>query len=467
MQVKETENKGLSRKLTITLPMKILVDAQMVRLKKMKDEVRIKGFRPGHVPTDHLKRIYGQQVMGEIIEHEVRQASQKAIEEKKYRAAHQPEIKIQGEIDPVMKGESDLIFDVMFEVIPDIKLADFSKISIERPLTKVTDKEVEEHLQNIAIHNQEFTPRPKTAAAQKGDRVTIDFIGRIDGTAFKGGAAEGHQLELGSGQFIPGFEEQLIGAKAGDRLDVSVSFPENYDKAELAGKPTVFEVTVHEVCKPKVAEINDAFAERFGLENLKELKEAVQGQIEKEFAEASLMKVKRNILDEFDKLHSFELPESMVKAEYQNMWHQLEQELAQQGKKMEDYTAEEKKTWEKEYSELADRRVKLGIVLSEIGYRNKVEISEEEMQKAMHQKLREYPGQEQQVMEYFKNSPEARMQLRAPLFEDKVIALVMEKVNLIDKQQSREELFAEAEEKPKKKTTSKAKKSSAKKGEKK
>ena len=251
MNIKEVSAEGLSRELQITVPAADLVAKLDTRIDEIKGTVQLKGFRPGKVPAAHIRKTYGDQLMGEVIQETVSETSQKMLTAREERPAMQPEIKLVGEVDAVIQGDGDLVYDIVFDIIPSIDLIDFSTVKLTRPVVEVDDEKVDEALERLASSRKDFEPRGKTAKAREGDRVKIDFVGRIDGEAFEGGTAEGFELELGSGQFIPGFEDQLVGTKAGDTKDVEVSFPEEYGNAELAGKPSVFEVTVHEVSAPK------------------------------------------------------------------------------------------------------------------------------------------------------------------------------------------------------------------------
>ena len=465
MNIKEVSAEGLSRELQITVPAADLVAKLDARIDEIKGTVQLKGFRPGKVPAAHIRKTYGDQLMGEVIQETVSETSQKMLTDREERPAMQPEIKLVGEVDPVIQGEGDLVYDISFDIIPAIDLIDFSAVKLSRPVVEVDDEKVDEALERLASSRKDYEPRGKTAKARDGDRVKIDFIGRIDGEAFEGGTAEGFDLELGSGQFIPGFEDQLVGTKAGDTKDVEVSFPEEYGNADLAGKPSVFEVTVHEVSAPKEAEINEEFATSLGMESVEKLRDAIRDQIGNDYNQMSRGHLKKDLLDQLSDGHSFELPPSMVTLEFDQIWQQFQNELEQQGQKMEDLD-ESEDDLRAEYKEIAERRVRTGLVLAEVGSKNEIEVTQEELNQGLIQRVQQFPGQEQQVFEYFQKNPEAMAQIRAPLFEEKVVDFICEMADVTDTPVSIEALMAEpgaaVEEKPAKKP---AKKASSKKAE--
>ena len=469
MNIKEVSAEGLSRELQITVPAADLVAKLDARIEDIKGTVQLKGFRPGKVPAAHIRKTYGAQLMGEVIQETVNETSQQMLNDREERPAMQPEIKLVGEVDPVIQGEGDLVYDIAFDIIPAIELIDFSTVKLNRPVVEVDEEKVDEALERLASSRKDFEPRGKTAKSQEGDRVKIDFIGRIDGEAFEGGTAEGFELELGSGQFIPGFEDQLFGTKSGDTKDVEVSFPEEYGNAELAGKPSVFEVTVHEVSAPKDAEINEEFATSLGMESLEKLREAIRDQIGNDYSQMSRGHLKKDLLDQLSDGHSFELPPSMVSLEFEQIWQQFQNELEQQGQKMDDLD-ESEDDLRAEYKEIAERRVRTGLVLAEVGSKNEIDVTQEELNQGLVQRVQQFPGQEQQVFEYFQKNPEAMAQIRAPLFEEKVVDFICEMADVTDTPVSVDALMAEpgaaVEDKPAKKAAAKkapAKKAAAKK----
>lgn len=472
MDIKEVSAEGLAREVQITVAAADLASKLETKIDSIKDQVQIKGFRPGKVPIAHIRKTFGEQLMGEIIQETVNETSQNMLTEREERPAMQPEIKLAGEVDAVIGGSADLVYDITYEVIPAITLTDFSKLKLEKPVAEINDERVDEALARLAEGRKNFEPRAKTAKAKDGDRVKIDFIGRIDGEAFDGGAGEGFDLELGSGQFIPGFEEQLVGTKAGDKKDVEVNFPEEYGASELAGKAAVFECTVHEVSEPKDAEINEEFATSLGLESLEKLKEAIREQIAGDYDQMSRGHLKKDLLDQLSEAHNFDLPPSMVDLEFNQIWHQFEHELQNQDKKIEDLDESEDEL-RAEYRGIAERRVRTGLVLAEVGNNNEIQVTQEELNQGLMQRVQQFPGQEQQVFEYFQQNPEAMAQLRAPIFEEKVVDFIVELASVSEKTVSLEELMvepgSEEADKPKAKKAAPKKKAAAKKddGEKK
>ena len=465
MDIKEINAEGLAREVQITIAATDLAKQLDEKIESVKGQVQIKGFRPGKVPAAHVRKTFGEQLMGEIIQETVNTSSQKMLTDRDERPAMQPEIKLVGEADAIIAGTADLVYDIKYEIIPPITLTDFSKLKLEKPTVEIEEARVEEALERLASSRKDFVARAKTAKAQNGDRVKIDFLGRIDGEAFDGGAGEGFDLELGSGQFIPGFEEQLVGTKAGDKIDVSVDFPADYGSADLAGKAAVFECTVHEVSEAKDAEITEEFASSLGMESLEKLKEAMREQIGADYSQMSRGHLKKDLLDQLAEKHDFDLPPSMVEMEFEQIWGQFQQELATQEKKIEDLDDSEDDL-RAEYRDIAVRRVRTGLVLAEVGSNNSIEVSQEELNQGLMQRVQQFPGQEQQVFEYFQQNPEAMSQIRAPLFEDKVVDFICEMATVSDKKVSLEDLMVEPgaddESKPKAKKAA-AKKPAAKK----
>lgn len=442
MQVTVTSAEGLKRELKVQVPAGDLETRVGAKLDELKNSIRLKGFRPGKVPVAHLRKTFGKQVMSEVIQEAVGESSQKALEEQTLRPALQPEINLEGEIEEVMNGKADLTYKMTFEIIPSFEIADFSKISVEKPVAEATDADVDEALKRLAENQKNFEPRAEGTAAEEGDLLTIDFIGRIDGEAFEGGAAEDARLEIGSGRFIPGFEDQLKGAKAGDKVDVKVTFPADYGAENLAGKDAVFEVTVKEVQAPAEATIDDEFAKRFGFDALDKLREVLAEQIKSDFARMSRMHLKRALLDALDAEHSFELPPTMVEQEFSQIWSQFEHELQHQGKTPADLEEPEEQI-RGEYRKIAERRVRLGLVLAEVGEKNKISVTDQELNQALMDRARQFPGQERQVFEFYQRNPQAISELRAPIFEEKVVDFIAELAKVSEKTVTRDELFAD------------------------
>lgn len=438
MQVTETLAEGLKRALKIDIPAGDLAAKLDAYMDDMKSKAHIKGFRPGKVPVAHLKKMYGRQAMAEILSNTIQETSQKAIDDRSERPALTPNIDLpDDEAEKILAGEADLSFSMTYDILPDFEIMDFGGIAIERPVVEIADEEVDTQVAEIAKSNTPFDT--KDGAAEDGDRVTMSYLGKIDGEPFEGGADENGQLVLGSGQFIPGFEDQLIGVKAGDEKVVEVTFPEEYPAAHLAGKAATFDVVVKEVAAPGEAKIDDEFATGLGLESLDKLKELVRGQIESQFGAMTRQRVKRQLLDQLDEHYSFELPDSLLDSEFEAVWNQVEEDMKRNEKTFDDEgtTEEEAKA---DYRKIAERRVRLGLVLSEIGEKNDIQVSDEEMQRALYDKVRQFPGQEQQVFEFYKNNQQALASLRAPIYEEKVVDFMLELAKVTDKTVTKEEL---------------------------
>jgi len=444
MQVTETSAEGLYREFQITIPANELDEMLNSRLDSIKDRVNLKGFRPGKVPVEHLKKAYGKQVMGELIEETLTESSQKALEERSLRPAMQPKIDLTSNAEELLNGGKDLEFKVEVELMPEFEVMELKGVTLERPVAEVGEDAIAEQLEKLSESQRSYEPREDGVAAD-GDQVTIDFDGSIDGVAFDGGRGEGMALVLGSGQFIPGFEEQLVGAKVGDEPEVKVTFPTDYPVEDLAGKEAIFDVKVHAVAAPVAVELDDEFAKGMGMESLEALKGAIKGRMQQDFDTASRGHAKRKLLDVLDEGHKFELPKGMVEAEFQAIWQQVLQDLQQRGKTIED-EADSEEDMREEYRKIAERRVRLGLVLAEIGNKNSIDVTQEELGRALSQLSRQYPGQEREVYEYYQQNMGAMAQLRAPIFEDKVVDFVLELVEVADKPVSSEELFKDPED---------------------
>lgn len=445
MQVTETLNEGLKREIKIVVPKEDMASQLDAKLETLKGQVKLNGFRQGKVPKSHLQQMYGKSAMAEIVNEYVSQRTGEVLKEREERAAQQPEIKMtedEKEADEILAGKKDFEFTMSYEVIPEINVPELEKLKLTRPIAEVSDKEVDEQIEKIGNNMKPY--EEKKGKAADGDRVIMNYLGKIDGEPFEGGADNDAQLVIGSGQFIPGFEDQLKGTKAGDETVVKVKFPDEYGAKHLAGKDAEFDVTVNKVEKPGKLEINDEFASKLGMESVDKLKEAVRGQIEGQYTSFSRAKLKREILDTLDKKTKMELPEKMVEQEFNNIWTQMNAELERAGKTFKDEGTTEAKA-KKEYQALAERRVRLGLVLAEIGEKSDVQVTDDEMQAAVYQQIQQYPGQEEQVLNYFKENPDAVAGLRAPLYEDKVIDFIIEKAEVKDKKVSKEDLMKEDE----------------------
>jgi trigger factor len=447
MQVTETSAAGLKREYRVVVPAIDLEAKVKERLDDLKGRVQLRGFRPGKVPVEHLKRMYGKSAMAEVIEATVREANSKIITDHGYRLAIEPKVVLptdEGEVEGVIGGKSDLSYTVEMELVPTIALADFKSIKLTRLTTEVTDDEIDKALQTIADQNRPFEARSEGGAAN-GDRVTINFQGSLEGVPFEGGTGEDVPLIMGAGQFIPGFEENLVGLKAGEDKTFDVKFPDDYRATDLASKNATFAVTVKAVDAPGAVTIDDEFAKTLGLESLAKLKDAVKDRIAREYTQASRMKLKRGLLDQLDERHKFEPPPSLVEQEFGSVWSQVEEDLKRQNRTFEDEGTTEEKARE-EYRGIAERRVRLGLVIAEIGEKNNIKVTDDQLRAAVMEQVRQYPGQERQIWDYYQKNPNALAALRGPLFEDKVVDFLVELADVTDKPVSREELFKEDEE---------------------
>ncbi|GJM00195.1 MAG: trigger factor [Methyloligella sp.] len=440
MQITETTNSGLKRELKVVIGAEELDNKLEARLVDLKDKVQIKGFRPGKVPVTHLRKMYGRSVMAEVLQETVTETSRNALTERDERPAFEPEIKLtedKEEIDQIMDGKADLAYTMAFEILPEIEIKDMSSYKFEKLVAEVDEKEHQRGIDQVLEGRVDYAAVEREA--QDKDRVTIDFLGRIDGEAFDGGAAEDTPVILGQGQFIPGFEEGLLGSKAGDEKDVTTTFPEEYQVEALAGKEAIFEVKVKEVAEPKAPELNDEFATSMGLENVDKFKDAVKEKLQEELDTVSKNRLKRELLDKLEESHQFELPEKLVSSEFDAIWGQLTTEMAQKNKSFEDEgTTEEEER--KKYQDIAERRVRLGLIVSEIGSKNELKISDEEVQQALINKASQFPGQERQVLTFYQQNPQALAELRAPLFEEKVVDFILELASVSEKKVSIDEL---------------------------
>jgi trigger factor len=443
MNVTETNTEGLRRELKVVVGADELEQRLSSRLDELKGKARIKGFRPGHVPKAHLRKVYGRSVMAEVVQQAVTETSQQALSEREERPAFQPKVALpedEAEINQIFEGTGDLSYTLTFEVLPKVEVMDLSTIALDRPVAPVSDKDIDEAIDRILATNQNYKPRD--GAAKKADRVTIDFVGKLDGEVFEGGTAEDAPITLGAGGFIPGFEEGLTGVKAGDEKVIEATFPEAYPEAKLASKAVTFEVKVKEVAAPETPTLDDDFAKSLGVESVAQMRETVKARMEQDRALASRQKMKRALLDALNEGHTFELPPTLVDNEFQAIWDQVTKDLEHAKQTFEDEDTTEEKAKE-DYRDIAARRVRLGLLLSEIGHRNEVTVSDEEVNKALIERIRQFPGQERQVYDFYRNTPQALAELRAPIYEDKVVDYIFELAKLTDKEVTLEELYAD------------------------
>ena len=448
MQVTETLAEGLKHEFKISVPATDLDAKADAKLVDMKDKVRLNGFRPGKVPVAHLKKIYGRSVMAETIDQTIRDTNTQLFTDRGFRLAAEPKITMpteQKEVEELLSGKTDLTYTVAIEVVPQIQLADFKSFSVEKPVVEVNDADVDEAIKRIADQSRPYAAKSEGAKAENGDRVTINFKGTIDGVAFDGGTGEGIQVVIGAGQFIPGFEEQLIGIGVGETRTLKVTFPKNYASEKLAGQPAEFETTATVIEAPGETTIDDEFAKTLGLESLDKLKEAARGRLEAEFAGATRQRVKRALLDQLDESHKFEAPPSLVAEEFNLMWNSIKAEMDSSGKTFADENTTEEAAKD-EYQKIADRRVRLGLVLSEIGEKNKITVTEDEVGRAVIERARQMPGREKEVWDFYRSNAQALAQLRAPIYEDKVVDFILELANVTEKKVTREDLLKDDED---------------------
>jgi trigger factor len=459
MDITQTSSEGLAREFKIVVGASELDDRLMSRLEEIKDQVQIKGFRPGKVPVTHLKRIHGKSVMTEVVQEIVTNSTDETLTKHEIKAAQQPRIELPEAdvLEPVFEGKADFEFTIALEVMPDFEKTDLGAIELEKEVIEVGDADIDERLEMMAEGSVSYKARGAAAKAVDKDQVTIDFVGTIDGEEFEGGKGDDAPLVLGSGSFIPGFEEQLVGTKKGDDLNVNVTFPDDYQAEQFAGKDAVFKVVVKEVSEPETPQINDEFAAQVGMTDLAALKEAIKSMIAEEFGGHSRTKLKRKLLDALDVIHTgVELPQGMVGDEFDQIWEQVQ--AAPKDEDDEDLSEEEERA---EYRTIAERRVRLGLVLAEIGTDNNIQVTQEELSRGIAEQARQMPGQEQMVYNFYQENPQALEQMRAPLFEDKVVDFIFEMGKISEKVVSKDELMADPDEAPAKKKKAAPKKKAA------
>ena len=444
MQVTQTHAEGLKREFEIVLPAQDLAGRMEKELGEMAAKANIKGFRPGKVPVGHLKRMYGRSVMAEVLQTAIGEARTRMIDDNKLRVAGEPKFDLEGGddanvVERALELKGDLKFKVALEVLPKVEIGALDDLAIEKLVADVPDEEVDRFIAMIADQQRSYEPKGDGAVAEKGDKVSVDFVGKIDDETFEGGSGDGVDLVLGSNSFIPGFEDQVIGMAVGESRTVAVTFPEDYTAAQLAGKPANFGVTLKSVAAPGSLAIDDEFAKGFGMDGLDKLKETVRGNIEREYGNASRAKWKRGLLDSLDKRYEFDLPQGLVDQEFEQIWKQVQAEQAQTKKSFEDENTTEEAA-RADYRKIAERRVRLGLVLAEIGEEAGVKVTQEEMTQALMERVRQYPGEEKQVYDFFRNNPQMMAQIQAPLFEDKVVDHIVSKAKVTERKVSKEEL---------------------------
>jgi trigger factor len=448
MQVTETLSEGLKRAYDVVIPASDLASKLDSELNDLKGKVRINGFRPGKVPLAHLKRVYGRSVMADLVQKQIDAANKQIVDDGNLRLAMQPKIELskeQSDIEAALEAKGDLAFKIELEVLPQFEVSTFEDIALERPVAEVTEEEVERFVQRMADSRRKFVDRPEGEAAEKGDKLTVDFVGKIDGEAFEGGTSQDMEIILGAGGFIPGYEDGLIGARAGEERAVPARFPDNYANASLAGKDAVLETKVKTVGKPDPLVLDDEFAKGVGYESLDAMRVAIRERLVGDYARVSRERVKRRLLDELAKRYSFEVPQSLVDQEFGQIWAQVEREQKATGKSFADEDTTEDAA-RAEYRGIAERRVRLGLVLAEVGRQAEVKIADEELTRALIERARAFPGQEKEVWDYYRNNPAALAELRAPIYEEKAVDHILGLAKVEDRKMTPEELMKPEDE---------------------
>ena len=450
MNVTEVLAKDLNREIKVKVPKNDIEDKLISKLEDLKKTIQLKGFRPGKVPITHLKRVFSDRVMPEVVEDIIKETSQKVIIDRNEKAAIQPKItfyegkpskeKEKEEIDKVIKLEKELSYKMTYEIMPEITLPKYESISVVKKIAEVTTEDIDESLLKISEENKSFTEKNDKEKAEVGDQVTIDFIGKIDGEVFEGGSANDAPLILGSGSFIPGFEDQLQGASKDKDLDIKVKFPDDYQVEQLAGKDAIFETKVKKIEKPTKTKIDNEFAKRLGFDDLKKLKDQINEQLEKDYESISRSNTKRNLLDKLDPLLKYNVPPTMVKDEFDNIWANYTKEITDSGQKIEDVIKDEKKT-QKEYHGIAERRVRIGLFFNKVAEDESINVSDDEVNKSLFEQARKYPGQESEIIKLYQNNPNAMMQIKSPLIEEKVVDHIFKLIKIKEEKVTRVQLL--------------------------
>lgn len=440
MQVTEVVSDGLKREYKVVVPAGDIETRVGTKLEEIRKSVKMPGFRPGKVPLTLLRKQYGQRVMGEVLEQAVNEGSQNAIAQHELRPALRPKIEVTSFDDG-----ADLEFSMALEVLPEVPALDLKGIALDRPVAPVDEETVERALGSVAERQQRYEPPAEPRPAASGDQVVLDFEGSIDGVPFEGGKAEDFPLVLGSGRFIPGFEDQLIGVAQGEERTVELTFPEGYANATLAGQPASFATRVKEIRAPIEVPLDDDLAKAQGFDDLEAMRNAIRSRIEQEYGSMSRARVKRALLDWLAEHCAFAVPEGMVDLEFETIWKQVSEELEQRPEAAEGKSEDELKA---EYRAIAERRVRLGLILSDVGQKNELKVEAPELNAAVIEQARRYPGQEQQVVAYFRDNPSAVEQLRAPIYEDKVVDFILQMADVSEREVTLEELMRDPDEEP-------------------
>jgi trigger factor len=439
MQITETLNDGLKRTYKVVVAAADIATKIDLELDDLAKKANLPGFRPGKAPKGVLKKRFGQSVMGDVLQRAVQDSSSQAMLERGLKPAMQPKI----EVTAFDEGK-DLEYNLSLEVLPDIVPVDFKTVELERLKAEPSEADIAKALDNLSKAQRKFRKVEEARPAKAGDALVIDFEGFLDGVAFPGGKGSDHQLELGSNQFVKGFEDQLVGKKAGDSCEVNIVFPAEYVNDKLAGKPALFKVAVKELREPEATTLNDEFAKGMGFDDLETLKKVVKDQLAKDYGRQARAKLKRDLLDKLAAAHSFEVPPGMLDMEFEQIWGQVEADR-KRGVDDPEHKGKTDDQLKDEYKAIAVRRVRLGLLLAEVGRANEIQVAPEEVNRALGEQARRFPGQERQVIEYYRSNPELLAQLRAPIFEDKVVDFILELAKVADKTVTTEELFKEAD----------------------
>lgn len=442
MQVTQTLSEGLKHQYKVVLAAEDLASRVEGQLAEIQSKAHIKGFRPGKVPVAHLKRLYGRSIMAEVVQEAVNEANRKIFEDHKLRLAGAPKVELPDDetnLQQAFEAKADFSYLVAVEVLPNIEIGTFDDIAIERLVADIPEEDIDTAVKNLADRNRPYTPKEGEAIAEKGDKVTIDFTGTVEGQVFEGGSANDVDLVLGAGSFLPGFEDQIVGMKLDEMRKILVTFPETYSEATLAGKPAEFTVTVKAIAAPGELAIDDQFAKSLGFEDLAKMREAVRASFERDLAALARRKWKRELLDALDKKYTFELPEQLVEREFELIWRQAETERQSTGRSFaDDGTTEEAER--AEYRAIAERRVRLGLALAEIGEQAGIKVSEEEATQVLYERARSFPGQERQFVDYYRKNSELMNEIRGPIFEEKVVNHVLAQAKVTDRHVTKDEL---------------------------
>ena len=448
MQVTETLSQGLKREYSIVLSAEDLSHRLDGQLAELKDKVRLNGFRPGKVPVAHLKRVYGKSIMAEVVQEAINEANKQILDEKGLRLAQEPKVELPEDketIEAALQARGDLSYKVALEVLPKFDIGPFDDLALERPVAEVSDADVAAAIDRLADGRKTYTPKPEGSKAENGDRITVDFVGKINGEEFEGGSSKDIDVVLGTETFIPGFEAQLLGAVAGEKRAIEATFPEAYATRKLAGRAATMDVDVKAVAAPEPFAIDDEFAKSLNIESLDKLKEMLRNNITAEYTKASREKLKRRLLDALDRRYSFELPEGLVNQEFGSIWRQVEAEQKESGRSFADENTTEEAA-RADYRRIAERRVRLGLLLAEVGAKADVKVSDEEMTSALIARARSFPGQEKEVWDFYRKNPQAMAELRAPIYEERVVDHIVSLAKVTDLPTTREELLRVEEE---------------------